>query len=423
MSGSWDKSRKAVTAHPPNRHATSAARVGHFVPPGSSPLLNVDRVSLIAAMARTALMSGASPELMRAQVLAAAASVDCCVDEGSLGLVLSTDLALLNGSERSAFAGRVGAGLCDLYMQSLHYVWRDQADRLIRTRQPLADFLYEGGSAAGLGVAIAEAKGTTQRRTQARTQAHVDAAYLRQVDRYVGAPTAAGAVLHGYAVALCATLGKPAYLCVAETDVPPLGAGPGGSGTELDGRVHSGRVSMSTALGNYATVLWLAGFRELSMQLRLLRVRHASPSVVARTLTRVSKRHDSRGLVSGPDLALNSLGTIGFAVHHESLHALAEQLRTVRDRLGVGAKIELPILESEPEVSPNESFVQFPDGLAAFHLKGKRSISQAMSQSPLLAETAQMQERKIEGALVVAEPLSPDRSDAQIEGVQYLSSS
>jgi hypothetical protein len=319
-------------------------------------------------MARTALISGASLALARAQLLAAAASIDFCVDEATHGLELSLDLAHLNGSERTALAGRIGAGLCDLYMDSLGYVWRDQASALISTRAPLADFLYEGGAVAGRGVALAEAKGSTQRRGIVGTQSVADAAYRRQVARYLGSSTPVGNVLHGYAVSLCAALGKPAFLCIAETGASTA-TGPGGtgSGDNVQPGVGFRAVSLSTALGNYGVAMWLSGFRSLGSRLRSLRTGEGSAPAIAGELMEVIAQH-RRGFVGGATLGVDAPHEIGFVLRVEPLRALAGQLLDMPPSQRRPSTIELPVLRPPLETSKDREFALFADGLVVFQV-------------------------------------------------------
>ena len=115
---------------------------------------------------------------------------------------LTNNLASLIDSERSAFAGRVGAGITDLYMNALGYAWRDNAVCLASSLGPHGDFLYHGGPSSAHGVVLAEARGSFETKaSDARMAYEAQRKYLRQVRPHIGAMSPHGQVIHGYAVA------------------------------------------------------------------------------------------------------------------------------------------------------------------------------------------------------------------------------
>ena len=61
--------------------------------------------------------------------------------------------------ERTSFAGRIGAGITDLFMNALGYTWRDNASCLSGRLGAHADFLYADGAVSGHGVVLTEAHG------------------------------------------------------------------------------------------------------------------------------------------------------------------------------------------------------------------------------------------------------------------------
>jgi hypothetical protein len=65
---------------------------------------------------------------------------------------LSPSITSLADAERSGFAGRVGAGMTDLLMNPLGYVWRDNAICLSTNLNRHADFIYAGGPVSVHGV-------------------------------------------------------------------------------------------------------------------------------------------------------------------------------------------------------------------------------------------------------------------------------
>ena len=114
---------------------------------------------------------------------------------------LSPVIGSLADAERSAFAGRVGAGITDLVMNALGYTWRDNAVCLSGAGvRP--DFIYGGGQAAGHGVVLAEAHGSlAENVNRARIEREANRKYLRQVKPHVGGSCPHGKLVHGYSAA------------------------------------------------------------------------------------------------------------------------------------------------------------------------------------------------------------------------------
>ena len=373
MISPWDKTSKRVVAHEPDLHAPPSGHAGYLAPP-LTRRLDVSRLALGVAMARTGSI-GHPPGgwLWKRAVLAAAELADL-IDEGSSGFDLLSVLLHINGAERTALAGRIGAGMCDLLMQSLHYVWRDQASSYIAaSKQPLADFLYARPS--GAGVALAEAKGSMRSQGRKATQKLANDAYKRQVEPWLGAVTVAGKVLHGYAVGLRAPVEKSAYLCVAETGDAVSGGGGGGritgvsegesgGGRDLDDEQPnklpgSGRVNASVALGNYSTVLSLVGRDGSAAVLRAVKAGGLPARDAAAALQRLEP--DARGLIVGRVRgSIAPYAAIRFAVHVKPLQALAGFLADADWMELKREDVELPILQPRLD---EEDIVQCPDGL------------------------------------------------------------
>jgi hypothetical protein len=127
-------------------------------------------------------------------------------------------------TERTHFAARMGAGITDLYMNALGYIWRDNAVCLVSTLDPHADFLYAGGSVSGQGVVLAEARGSFAAGvTDAKIAAEARNKYLRQVRPYIAKPSPHGEVIHGYSLAFGSKPGTTgAFLHLSETQRPKL---------------------------------------------------------------------------------------------------------------------------------------------------------------------------------------------------------
>lgn len=202
-----------------------------FTPPPLAPLIHFEPTALAAAIARTATLRAAPPELLAGFKDSALSEAQLLVADGP-GFALSPHLAMLADTERTHFAARVGAGITDIYMNTLGYTWRDNAASLALSLQPHADFLYDGGSATGHGVVLAEARGSFAATvTDKAVAAAAERKYLRQVRPYVGATSPHGDVIHGYALAFgCQPTAANAFLRLSQTRRPkaPSGGKPPG---------------------------------------------------------------------------------------------------------------------------------------------------------------------------------------------------
>jgi hypothetical protein len=187
------------------------------------------------------------------------------VDEVGDAFGVLPAVAGLADAERTTFSGRLGAGICNLYMYQLGYVWQDSARNVIPGADPLADFLYDDG--AGHGVVLTEAKGSVHARVTAGSIKRItDVAYDRQVWDHIGKATRYGDVVHGYVVGTAArTDGSEALLHVAQTVRVNVGVG------KKPSTPRSGRPSPGLTLGNYRAVFLLAGASRVVSAIDLLR--------------------------------------------------------------------------------------------------------------------------------------------------------
>lgn len=143
--------------------------------------------------------------------------VECLVDDGTT-FKLSQYVHSLAASERTFFAGRVGAGVTDLLMNAVGYTWRDNASCLSRSLVPHADFIYADGAVSGHGVVLAEARGPFAANvTSAGISRQAKGKYLRQVTPHLETVSPHGKVNHGYSIALGSRAGPTgAFLHLAE---------------------------------------------------------------------------------------------------------------------------------------------------------------------------------------------------------------
>jgi hypothetical protein len=217
---------KTVALTGQRRHRHKGVAAPGFTPPAPVASISFNPIALAAAIARTATLRPAPPELLAHMGDSALAEAQILLAGGS-GFALSPLFAHLADSERTHFASRVGAGITDIYMNALGYSWRDNAACLASTLDPHGDFLYFGGNALGHGVVLAEARGSFAKKTSDAAIARMAASkYLRQVRPYIGTLSPHGQVIHGYAIAFGAQPNAPgAFLRLSQTQhAKPKGA-------------------------------------------------------------------------------------------------------------------------------------------------------------------------------------------------------
>jgi hypothetical protein len=189
---------------------------------------------------------------------------------------LTPYIASLADTERTHFAARMGAGITDLYMNGLGYVWRDNAVCLASTLNPHADFLYAGGMVSGHGVVLAEAHGSFATSvTDTKIAAQARNKYLRQVRPFIAAPSPYGEVIHGYSVAFGSKPGTTgAFLRLSETQrrksrrpPPTPSQRPAGTGgvtpTQIALSSHRSNFILMDALPVADWIDWTRGLRDL----------------------------------------------------------------------------------------------------------------------------------------------------------------
>lgn len=189
-----------------------------FVPLTLAAQISFGPTALAASIARTATLRNAPPELLAHWRHSALSEAVILLEDGPT-FELSKLLTSLADSERTHFASRVGAGVTDLYMNALGYAWRDNAAGLASSLDPHGDFLYAGGPADGHGVVLAEARGSFAAKVSDAAMAReAERKYLRQVRPFIGATSAHGTIIHGYAVAVGSQPGTPgAFLRLSQT--------------------------------------------------------------------------------------------------------------------------------------------------------------------------------------------------------------
>ncbi|XKM40700.1 hypothetical protein A4U53_033210 [Rhizobium ruizarguesonis] len=242
-----------LTTHTKHRHVPSPV-TPLFQAPGAAPALTFGPIALAAAVARTATTRPARPRLLAGLQKSALAHLECLISNGS-SFELTPDFADLADTERTLFTARCGAGITDLYMNALGYVWRANAACLSKALNPHADFLYDGGNVDGHGVVLAEAHGSFAANATAKTIAsQAKRKYARQVKPYVNTGSTFGHVVHGYSVAFGSKPGTTgAFLSVAETRIskPKKKSPPGPSGQSPTGSGVSRPIALATHRSNF----------------------------------------------------------------------------------------------------------------------------------------------------------------------------
>jgi hypothetical protein len=208
------------SGHRCHKHAGSAV-APEFDAPLPVSHISFGPIALAAAIARTSTLRDAPPELLSRLKDSALIDAEILIADGPT-FALSPYIASLADTERTSFAAKVGAGIADLYMNVLGYVWRDNAICLGSSLEPHADFLYAGGSVSGHGVVLAEAHGSFATGvSDAKVAAQAERKYLRQVRPYIAERSPHGDVVHGYSLAFGSRPGTPdAFLRLSETLLP-----------------------------------------------------------------------------------------------------------------------------------------------------------------------------------------------------------
>ena len=178
-------------------------------------------VALACSIARTATLYNAPLQMVCRWVHSALIEVEWLITDDSK-FQLSQYIKSLADTDKTSFAGHIGAGITDIMMNVLGYEWRDNAVSISGPRAAHADFIYGGGQVSGHGVVLVEAHGsfaTTISKMEIKRRANEK--YKRQVQRYLGNTSTHGKVIHGYSIAFGSKPTKPgAFLHVAETEIP-----------------------------------------------------------------------------------------------------------------------------------------------------------------------------------------------------------
>ncbi|MDB5412973.1 MAG: hypothetical protein JWR10_1308 [Rubritepida sp.] len=220
-SGLWGADKAvALSGYTAHGHIPSPIEPS-FKAPARESSLTFGPLALAAAVARAATTRDDAPvAVLNALQQSTLPMLQTMIEDGPT-FEISPNFQHLADTERTFLAARVGAGITDLYMNALGYTWRANAACLSSTLDPHADFIYEGGSAIGHGVVLAEAHGSFAANASAAS-VHLQSKnkYLRQVKPHLGKTSPYGKVIHGYSIAFGSRPSAPgAFLSLSETKI------------------------------------------------------------------------------------------------------------------------------------------------------------------------------------------------------------
>ena len=249
-----------------------------FVPPVMAAQIGFRPDALAASMARTLTLRSAPNALLAQWARSQLTQVEFLVKDG-VRFELSPFITSLADAERSGFAGRVGAGVTDLLMNALGYVWRDNATCVSSNLDPHADFVYAGGAATGHGVVLAEAHGSFALSVaEGRIAGEARRKYLRQVKPHIAASCLHGRVVHGYSVAFGSNpTNHDTFLHVAETKISKSKGKPSAP-SQQPGPIIGGPVSTELALATHRSNFLLMGASQVVAWIDWLRGRGDRPA-------------------------------------------------------------------------------------------------------------------------------------------------
>jgi hypothetical protein len=354
--------------------------VSGFIPPPAASRISFTPLQLYGSVARVKALLGASIRVTNALAQSAEYLIRELVDDTPPDFAFTGDVLLFADATRTAFSGDIGAAMADRYMDSLGYVWRDNARSLV-PKGPVADFVYDGPPTGGAGVVFTEAKGSvTSSATAGSIAATTVAGYQTQVGPFVGTTQSGISILHGYAIGTASQPGgsnsfihvEEARPVTASSTSPgassPGGTGPshggGGSGGGDDGAVTPiGQPNSGVALGNYRAVFSLCNAPNVVDAIDNIRTgRPALERVGEQQFLRVRGERTPRTYLVG-------LGRDG--QRYGSPFAIEEQVATYfLSQLPVEGPLErarfsLPIIDGTTIRQARETGHEiFPDGLA-----------------------------------------------------------
>jgi hypothetical protein len=393
MAPPWQSRAKRVDGI---AHRAQPARLNlSFSAPIPLQRISFSPKQLYGSVARTKALPGAPLDLVRALAASARMLIEQLVDNTPPDFAFTSSVLLFADAMRTSFSGDIGAGITDRYMESLGYVWRDNARSIVPTGE-VADFVYDGPPTGAAGVVLAEAKGSiTPTVTPNAIASTVSDGYRRQVEPHIGTAPHGTTILHGYAVGIASRPGDPiSYIHVEEPSAsssassgggPASSPGGGTSGrptsddSEGDGKKlgdderkdgeRTGRPNPAVALGNYRSVFALIEAETVVHVIDNIRSpgERTKEKLPSQSFIRVKEGSDSY-LIGVDSHGSTKCGP--FAIHEKVARKFLGQLRF--DSPVEKQSFNLPIF---PNAVPGDkekgsNIELFPDGLALLDVYG-----------------------------------------------------
>src|SRR5262245_39654007 len=193
--------------------------------------LQFSGIALFASIARTNALLGATPNVTQGLARSAGCLICEVVEDPPTLFLVTADVDHFADAKRTSFSGDIGAGVTDLVMDAMGYVYRANARTIIPTG-PAADFVYIGRPTGGQGIGLAAAKGRVSASTTPNSLlSAVRQGYQTQVEPHVGTAPGGAPILHGYAIGLGTKPGGgKSFIHIEETAPILVPVAPGGGG-------------------------------------------------------------------------------------------------------------------------------------------------------------------------------------------------
>jgi len=151
-------------------------------------------------MARAAALSKAPPAVVAALSRAYMEMLNGFVDAAHSDLTFLTDIEDLSDNLRTGFSGFFGAGMLDLYLSQLGYIFHCNGRELI-PKGKVFDLAYDASTGTTGQLIAAEAKGSIQGgATLAAIRSDAQAGYNSQITPHLGTTVHGATIVHGYAI-------------------------------------------------------------------------------------------------------------------------------------------------------------------------------------------------------------------------------
>ena len=201
-----------------HHHAGVSPITPGFRPPALPTKLTFNLIALAASIARTETLRRVSDRTRFFLAIKAFIEAELLVENRN-SFTLSKNFLHLADAARASFAGSVGAGIADLVMNRLGYVWRDNAESLCQTYRSRPDFIYGDGPAARHGMVIVEAHGSFAKNITLPTiKKRTTDKLVRQVmPNLTSCHPQYGNVINGYCIGFGSSPNRSGSFCASRT--------------------------------------------------------------------------------------------------------------------------------------------------------------------------------------------------------------